>query len=58
MPGAPPVKLVSVTDNPRHAVLRNEMVLPTATSLQLRPGGERPGIVRAAQLGPGCPRSA
>ena len=42
MPGAPPVKLVSVTEIRCTPFCRNEIVVPTAVSLQLRPGRQRP----------------
>ena len=52
IPGAPPLRLVSVTVIRGTPFCRNEIVEPTALSFSVRPGGQRPGIVGAAELGP------
>ena len=51
MPGAPPVNVLSVTDIRGTPFSRKEIVLPTGHQLQLRPGRQRRGAVRA-KLGP------
>ena len=54
MPGAPPVKLVSVTDIRGQAVLLERDRAAGGHQPQLRPGRQRAAVVRAAQLGPGA----
>ena len=44
MPGAPPVKLVSVTDIRDRPFCWNEMVLPVATSLSCVPAASAPQL--------------
>ena len=50
MPGAPPVKLVSVTEIRCTPFCRNEIVLPTAVTSSCVPAASVPAVVRAAQL--------
>ena len=53
MPGAPPVRLVSVADDARDAVLQERDRRADRRHLQLGPRRQRPAVVGAAQLGPG-----